>query len=222
MPNLLCPALIAGLLAGCASLRPGEEPVPNPPSPPERGVVFLFNGLTFAFENVTGTGTHTLAQNIRRAGVRAEIDRPSAWRHAAENFVRHWTVQPRPVAVYGYSYGAHAALRFAERLGQAGIPVQTLVVLEAYRPIPVPCNVHEAIHLFVSNIGPIPVTALVPERPGCTRTRNSRFVPQGPAPFWLDHWSISTLAELHSAAQTELLDGDRVRLRRSETDERQP
>ena len=87
------------------------------------------------------------------------------------------------------------------------------MALEAYRPIPVPCNVREAIHLFVSGAALVPVTALAPERPGCTRLENIRFVPQGPAPFWLDHWSISTLDELHLSVQGELLDGNRVRLR---------
>jgi pimeloyl-ACP methyl ester carboxylesterase len=131
----------------------------------------------------------------------------------ADQLLRRSSEEQGPVAVYGYSYGAQAALRFAGRLGEAGIPVQTLVALEAFGPIPVPCNVREAIHIFVSGAALIPVTALVPERPGCTRLQNIRFVPQGPAPFWLDHWSISTLDELHLAVQGELLDGNRVRLR---------
>jgi pimeloyl-ACP methyl ester carboxylesterase len=220
MPKRLLLAVLAGLPAGCASLFPGEEAVPNRPTPPERGVVYLFNGLTFPFEHVSGTGTHALAQNIRRAGVRAEIDRPSGWQAAAEGFLGQSPPQPRPVAVYGYSYGAKAALRFAERLGQAGIPIQTLVVLEAVRPIPVPCNVREAIHLSVADILPVPVTALVPERAGCTRIREIRFAPQGPAPLWLNHWNVSRLGELHAAVQEELLDGGRVRLRMGATADR--
>ncbi len=215
MRTFLC-LLLAGLVAGCASVFPGEDIVPNPPPRPGQGVVVLFNGLTLPFEGVAGTGTYTIAQNIRRAGVRAEIDRPSGWQDLAERLLREPPAERGPVAVYGYSYGARAALRFAERLGQAGIPIQTLVVLEAYEPVPVPCNVHEAVHFFISTIGPMSVTPLAPERPGCARTRNIRFVPRGPTPLWLDHWSISTLPELHVAVQQELLDGGRVRRRQRE------
>jgi pimeloyl-ACP methyl ester carboxylesterase len=204
---------VAGLLAGCANVFPGEDPVPNPPSLPGRGVVFLFNGLTLPFEGVAGTGAYRLAQNIRQAGVRAEINRPSAWSEVADTLLRHAPLEQGPVAVYGYSYGAQAALHFARRLGQAGVPVQTLVALEAYSPVPVPCNVREAIHIYVSGAALVPVTPLVSEGSGCTRLRNVRFVPQGPAPFWLDHWSVSTLDELHRSVQRELLDGNRVRLR---------
>jgi hypothetical protein len=113
----------------------GEEPLPNPPSAPGQGVVFLFNGLTFPFEGVVGTGAYRLAQNIRRAGVRAEINRPSAWPDAADHLLRRWPLEQGPVAVYGY------------------------------RPVPVPCNVREAIHLFVSGAALIPVSALAPKRP---------------------------------------------------------
>ncbi len=52
MRKHLHPVLLAGLLAGCASMLRGEEPLPNPPSAPGQGVVFLFNGLTFPFEGV--------------------------------------------------------------------------------------------------------------------------------------------------------------------------
>ncbi len=176
-------------------------------------MVFLFNGLTMPFEGNAGTGTYTIAENIRRAGVRAEIDRPTAWQDAADAAVREWKARPLPIAVYGYSYGAQAALRFARHLGESGIPVQSVVVLEAYLPVPVPCNVREAVHFYVSDISRAQVSALTPERPGCTQVHNRRFVPRGRAPLWLDHWSVSTFGELHLAAQAQLLDGGRVRLR---------
>ncbi|MFC7739186.1 hypothetical protein ACFQX4_26235 [Roseomonas sp. GCM10028921] len=176
--------------------------------------MFLFTGMTFSGEESFGTGTHTLADNIRRLGIRAEISQPSGWETAADEVIADPSLRQVPLAVYGYSYGAQAGLRFTQRLAQAGIPVQTVVVLEAFRPVPVPCNVTAAIHLYLSD-GPFSgATPIVPAQSNCGRVvLNRRYHPEGVSSLTLNHWSVSTLDDLHQEVQHLLLDADHVRRR---------
>ncbi|MFI0849230.1 thioesterase domain-containing protein [Mesorhizobium sp. IMUNJ 23232] len=121
----------------------------NPPT--EKGSVYLFAGLTPAGDDMAQSGMYSLTQYIRAAGVRADVYNPAEWQRAADNFLaqpRHTETQ---VAVAGYSMGGNAATRFTERLRAAGVPVQTLLVFEAYNPTPVPCNVRRAIDMYGSD-----------------------------------------------------------------------
>ncbi len=204
---------VAALLAGCANVLPLGEEVPNPPLVPERGVVFLFNGATLSSEGTLGTGTHALAQDIRRRGVRAEVDRPGGWEAAAERVIADPAMRGAPIAVYGYSLGARSGLSLAERLGEAGIPVQTVLALEAYGPGPVPCTVREALHLYLSDSVLSQATRIAPARAGCTRVTNALVREAVPGATGLDHVSVSYFADLRAEALRVLLDGDRVRIR---------
>ncbi len=135
-------------LSACASsLVVQDGGLPNPPLS-ERGVVYLFAGLTPAGDTMARSGMYQVTQHIRAAGVRADVYNPAHWQKAAEHFL----AQPRdariPVSVAGYSMGGNAATRFAERLRAAGVPVETLLTFEAYQPTPVPCNVRRAIDMY--------------------------------------------------------------------------
>lgn len=210
--------LAAGCIAGCAHQLPLEDSVSNPPFSPERGIVFLFNGLTLSSEGNAGTGTYSLAQAIRRQGVRAEIDRPTGWRAAAEAVVRDERMRGAPIAIYGYSYGAQAALQFAEWLGGAGIPVQTVFLLEAFRPIPVPCNIHLSVHVYVS-VGLLgQASPIAAEHPGCGEVSNRQVATLTTLTTQvseLNHWTVSRLYDVHLVALRDLLDAGRVRTRQA-------
>jgi hypothetical protein len=198
---------LLSVLAGCASLVSFEEAVPNPAVAPGDGLVVLFNGFTFFSEGNRGTGTYALAESIRRAGVRAEIDRPGGWEALAEAVIREPGLRGAPVAVYGYSAGVPAAARFAERLGAAGVPVQTLAALESWGEVSVPCSVRAAVQLRLDGGG----DRLVAARPGCVAVVNRVFVPTGGGS--LNHYSAASDWEVLEAMRRELLDGGRVRLR---------
>lgn len=135
-------------LAGCASSVVVQEGGLTNPAASENGVVYLFAGLTPAGDTMARSSMYSLTQSIRAAGVRADVYNPAHWKAAADNFL----AQPRegrgPVAVAGYSMGGNAATRFAERLRAAGVPVETLLVFEAYQPAPVACNVRRAIDMY--------------------------------------------------------------------------
>lgn len=153
-------------LAGCASVVPGFEELPQPAAPPEAGQVVLFTGLNWSGESHRATGTDALAQEIRRAGIPAVIYRPGDWARAAEEFLAQ-SPRPAAVAVYGYSAGGRAAARFASRIGEAGVPVQTMVLLETWGRAQAACTVRLALQFRLD-----PGEALSPAEPRCTAVRD--------------------------------------------------
>jgi pimeloyl-ACP methyl ester carboxylesterase len=163
--------ILAGLalltiLPACASLVPDFQEAPQPVVGPEVGRVVLFTGLNWSGESHRATGTDALAQEIRRAGIPGNVYRPGEWARAANDVL---TLEPRPsaIAVYGYSAGGPAAARFAKRLGEAGIEVETMVLLEAWGSAEVACSVRLAIQYRLER-----GDALLPAKPQCTAVRN--------------------------------------------------
>lgn len=167
-PRALLLAALAFLatLPACASLVPDFQEAPQPIAEPDVGRVVLFTGLNWSGESHRATGTDALAQEIRRAGVPGNIYRPGEWARAADDLL---ALEPRPaaIAVYGYSAGGPAAARFARRLGEAGIQVETMVLLEAWGSAEVACSVRLAIQYRLEQ-----GDALSPARPQCTQVRN--------------------------------------------------
>lgn len=213
MPSGLRVLLALLWLSGCAHVAPSEQSVANPPLQATKGAVFLFNGMTLFSEGNAGTGTYNLAQAIRRRGVRAEIDRPSGWLSAADGVIQDTALRDAPIAVYGYSYGAQAGLQFAERLGSAGIPVQTVFLVEAFRPVPVACNVRFSRHVQVAAGLLVQSSPTEPALPGCNTVINIPVSMLMAEPSEHDHWSVSRLDEVHRAALLDLLEGEGVRTR---------
>ncbi|MFI0848467.1 thioesterase domain-containing protein [Mesorhizobium sp. IMUNJ 23232] len=145
----LLPLLFALCVAGCSTMVVQKGGLTNPPA--EKGSVYLFAGLTPDGDDMAQSGMYSLTQYIRAAGVRADVYNPAEWKKAADNFLAQPRHSKTQVAVAGYSMGGNAATQFAERLRAAGVPVQTLLVFEAYRPTPVPCNVRRAIDMYGSD-----------------------------------------------------------------------
>lgn len=170
MRRLRCPPLaslaILVALPACASVVPDFQEAPQPAASPEVGQVVLFTGLNWSGESHRATGTDALAQDIRRTGVPASIYRPGEWDRAADELL---SLEPRPsaIAVYGYSAGGPAAARFARRLGEAGVQVETLVLLEAWGSAEVACSVRLAVQYRLE-----PGAALSPAKPRCTKVHN--------------------------------------------------
>jgi pimeloyl-ACP methyl ester carboxylesterase len=158
--------LLLAVLPACASVVPNYEEIAQPAASSEVGKVILFTGFNWSGESHHATGTAALAQDIRRAGVPAVIYRPDDWARAAEDVM---ALQPRPVAisVYGYSAGGRAAAHFAKRVGEAGIHIETMVLLETWGAVEVACTVKLALQLRLEA-----GDALAAARPQCTETRD--------------------------------------------------
>jgi hypothetical protein len=190
-----------------ASLAHAQSIGRNPPSSP--GEVFLFSGLVWPiFDSTAGSGSEVLMQRIEASGVRAELNEPTQWETAVKDFLPAGK-QSIPIAVVGYSLGTKAALLFTSRLESEGVPVQTLVLIEASNPQPIMSNVRRAVHFYVSALSD-------PIQPGTGFTgslANIDLAKIDPTAATLNHWSVSHFDKLHNAILAEILVANHVRVR---------
>lgn len=187
---------------------PDFQEYPQPAAPPEAGRVVLFTGLNWSGESHRATGTDALAQQVRRAGVPAEVFRPGEWEQAATRLL---ALSPRPaaIAVYGYSAGGPAAARFLDRVAGAGVRVETLVVLEGWRAARVPCGIGLALQYRLEDGAPLRA-----EPPGCTPVRNLLIHPDTAARGGgLGHLGVAADAEVMRMLLDELVADGAVRRR---------
>jgi pimeloyl-ACP methyl ester carboxylesterase len=193
------------LLPACARLVPGFQEAPQPVAPPEVGQVVLFTGLNWSGESHRATGTDALAQAIRRAGVPSNVYRPGEWAKAADDVL---AFEPRPtaIAVYGYSAGGPAAANFAKRLGEAGVQVETMVLLETWGSAQVPCSVRIVIQYQLK-----PESTLSQTLPQCTEARDVLIGDLVAHAGNLGHLSVAVDPEVMRLAMQQLIQGGRVR-----------
>jgi hypothetical protein len=114
------------------------------------GQVYLFRGV-FGIDG----GISVLRNEILRRGIPATAYDPGEWGAVAGAIATHERAarQHAPVALIGYSLGAHDAISLSYELGQAGIPVDLLVTLDAPDPLPVPANVRQVLNLYQTRAG---------------------------------------------------------------------
>jgi pimeloyl-ACP methyl ester carboxylesterase len=94
-----------------------------------------------------------LAKNIEQGGVSAEIYDYVFWPDAADSAIKHYQNEDRKsgIIAIGHSAGGDAAIRFAQKLKKAGVPVTLLVTFDPTRAAPqVPGNVDRFINLYES------------------------------------------------------------------------
>jgi pimeloyl-ACP methyl ester carboxylesterase len=212
--------LSVGLGACVSSVVVQEGGLENPPIS-EKGVVVLFAGLTPAGDSMANSGMYTLTQDIRTAGIRADVYNPSHWQKAADMILAQPDVAKVPVAVGGYSMGGGAATRFAERLRGAGIVVQTLLVFEPYYPAPVACNVRQAIDMY-GGAGSMNFSKrLQPSRTFRGDLTQVNWTKWNPKDGRHDHWGVSKEPEALRFVKEELIDGGTVRIRPASPGEEQ-
>ena len=121
---------IAGVLIAICLASTGETaPRLEPPDAAKkvtvqpRGRAYLFRG----FIGLTDWGMDELTDRINRAGVTADVSSYLMWRGVADRR------DPEPITIIGHSLGGDAAVKFAERLDAASIPVSLLVTYDPTR-----------------------------------------------------------------------------------------
>lgn len=95
-------------------------------------------------------GTSAIPQivdRLKERGVNAEVHLPGDWQTVATRLIAQRR-SGAPLVLFGYSMGAGAAIKVAETLRQADIPVSHLVAVEAWSPSPLPHNVLRATHFY--------------------------------------------------------------------------
>jgi hypothetical protein len=114
-----------------------------------RGRAYLFRGFIGL---LTDRGMDELTERINRTGVTADVNSYLMWRGLADQAISDYRRDPEPITIIGHSLGGDAAVKFAERLDAAGIPVSLLVTYDPTRfAHSVPPNVERYINLYQSH-----------------------------------------------------------------------
>lgn len=112
--------------------------------------VVAFTGWIPIFFGMGDSGVVRMVEDLKERGITAEVHDPAHWASVGAELVGPRR-PPGPVVLVGYSMGAGAVTQLAAVLGQAGIPVRALIVLEAYNPTPVPGNVGAVTHYYTTS-----------------------------------------------------------------------
>ena len=137
--RLFAPLLVLIFCAGCGTTGPIlSSSEPN---------VVIFRGIGGYFPYISD-----LEDRILDEGACTTVAFAGAHRQVAERIVgaRNNGRLNGPLVIVGYSAGADKALRVARRLGQCGIAVDKLVLLEASINGRVPGNVTECVNIYKS------------------------------------------------------------------------
>ena len=163
--------LVCGMLAGCATF--GEQDTAPPASasasaatasataaptdwqtvtqtsaqtPAFVGKVYLFRG---GAGGIFSAGMDRWSRQLTAIGVANEVSSHLTWQASCAHCVEEAGKVRGPVVVVGHSYGADAALRFAEKLNEANVPVELLVTMDPVKPVVVAKNVRRALNLYL-------------------------------------------------------------------------
>jgi pimeloyl-ACP methyl ester carboxylesterase len=100
----------------------------------------------------TSTGIDRLARTIEQNGLAASVYDYLSWRNAADEAIRQYQqAGTTAVIVIGHSAGGDAAIRFAQLLNAAGLPVRLLVTFDPTRVAPrIPGNVERYLNVYQS------------------------------------------------------------------------
>jgi pimeloyl-ACP methyl ester carboxylesterase len=133
--------LALGLATATASAK-GAAPRPDN--------VYLLRGIADVFSR----GLDSMGATLVRRGIDARVVNHSSWARIAQQIIadrkRH---RGRPVVLVGHSLGANAAIRIAERLQRANIPVGYIATLAATNPDPIPSNVRRVDNYYFKSGG---------------------------------------------------------------------
>ena len=154
MHRLLVVCLVVGLLTGvgCSS-----APIDYSQAKAERpGSTFLILGLW----NFFSKGLVDVTDELNDEGYHALTLSGYSWRDIGDRIIRAENAGElrRPLVLGGHSLGADKALYLAEKLKDAGITVDYVVLLDATNPPKVPSNVKRCHNIYLSH----PATDWIP------------------------------------------------------------
>ena len=155
LPRFATMAVVALGLSGCGSLSvfegflspTGELAAQKPVMATGKAYVFRGMGGRFASDEMD-----YLSDKIRSTGViESETYNHLNWYGPADEAIARYKKNPQPIMAMGHSAGGDAALRFAWKLKNAGVPVSLIVAFDPTRKASsVPNNVDRFINMYQS------------------------------------------------------------------------
>jgi pimeloyl-ACP methyl ester carboxylesterase len=153
LPRLAIAGLVAATLSGCGSLStfegmltPGGELAAK--QAPATGKAYVFRGMGGRFASFE---MDYLRDKIAASGIEAETYNHINWYGPAREAIARYKKNPQPIMAMGHSAGGDAALAFAWKLKDAGVPVSLIVAFDPTRKAPnVPNNVDRFINIYQS------------------------------------------------------------------------
>ena len=137
----------------------------GPARPAARAEVYLLRGLF----NVFSLGMDDLGRKLQAQGHSVTVVNHASWMAVADGIIASRSTSgaaERPaggartarssvsrLVLIGHSLGGNDVVKLAARLGQAGVPVDLLVPVDATAPDAVPGNVRRVFNIYQSNNG---------------------------------------------------------------------
>jgi hypothetical protein len=118
--------------------------------------VYLLRGWFGVFS----TGLDSLAEDLKRKGIRAEAINHMAWRSTLSEIIKYRAGgKSGPLVLVGHSQGGNNVIDMARLLEREKISIDLLVTLAPYGQDPIPGNVMRAINYYHSPGWGMPLTA---------------------------------------------------------------
>lgn len=139
-------SLVCLVLAGCSS-APITDADPDRTSY-SRGDVYLLRGLF----NIFSLGMDDINESLAAQGFRAGVYSGTSWRSLAGEIADGQAETPPEslVVISGHSYGADNSIRLARALGERGVAVDALVLVDPTTPPKIPANVRRCVNIYRS------------------------------------------------------------------------
>jgi pimeloyl-ACP methyl ester carboxylesterase len=139
-------SLVLLVLTGCSS-APVADAGPDSTSY-SRGDVYLLRGLF----NIFSLGMDDINESLAAQGFRAGVYSGTSWRSLARQIADGQAEIPPEslVVISGHSYGADNSIRLARALGERGVAVDALVLVDPTTPPKIPANVRRCVNIYRS------------------------------------------------------------------------
>jgi len=152
LSRLALAGLVATTLSGCGSLSTFEGFLSSDgafgPKKAATGKAYVFRGMGGRFASFE---MDYLRDKIAASGIDAETYNHINWSGPADEAIARYKRNPQPIMAMGHSAGGDAALAFAWKLKNAGVPVSLVVAFDPTRRAPmVPNNVDRFINIYQS------------------------------------------------------------------------
>lgn len=212
--TLVASGVGAALLVGCVTVAPTGSGSGDGSSAPARDAdancsvlrIYLLRG----FIDIFSTGVNELTDKLRNSGFCADERSNPTWPELHNEIVDDRAVNGEKALILGgHSYGGDDAIYLAQALGERGIEVDLMLLIDATNPPPLPSNVKRCVHWYI----PTPLASFAFGNPVVAAEGNDTTVIEnyvfleenlGPGARGFDHFTLDSSPLLHELVIAEV------------------